>query len=102
MIKTFQARPPTTITCQEMEHLTASPMVIVHWTKGGTYILAELNGAISRLWYAMFQVIPYLVRFLDCLPDTSLMDEAELEDVQIHLENFPPADEPSKDMVFNE
>jgi len=25
------------------------PMVVVHRTKGGAYILAELNGAISRL-----------------------------------------------------
>jgi len=25
------------------------PMVVVHWTKGDTYILAELNGAFSRL-----------------------------------------------------
>src|SRR5882724_4144223 len=33
------------------------PMVIVPWTKGGAYILAELNGAISRLQYAAFQVI---------------------------------------------
>jgi len=30
------------------------------------------------------------------------MDEAKLEDVQIHLESFPPDDEPSKDRVFNE
>jgi len=30
------------------------------------------------------------------------MDEAELEDVQIHSESFPLADEPPKDMAFNE
>jgi len=30
------------------------------------------------------------------------MDQAELEDVQIHSENFPSADEPSKDVVFDE
>src|SRR5882724_2148260 len=44
----------------------------------------------------MFQVIPYLVRFPDCIPVTSLMDKAELVDVQIRLENFPLADEPSE------
>ena len=74
-------------------------MVIVHWTQGGAYILAELNGAISRLQYAAFQVIPYLARFPDCIPVTSLMDEAKLEDVQICSESFPPADEPSEDMA---
>jgi len=78
------------------------PIVIVHWTQGGAYILAELNGAISRLQYATFHVIPYLARFQDCIPVTSLMDEAELEDVQIHVESFPLADEPSKDMAFDE
>ena len=78
------------------------PMVVVHQTQGGTYILAELNGAISRLQYAMFQVIPYLARFPDCIPVTSLMNEAELEDVQIHSESFPPADEPSEDVAFDE
>jgi len=30
------------------------------------------------------------------------MDEAELEDVQIHSESFPPADDPSKDVAFDE
>jgi len=30
------------------------------------------------------------------------MDEAELEDVQIHLESFPLADDPSEDVTFDE
>jgi len=30
------------------------------------------------------------------------MDEVKLEDVQIHSESFPLADEPSEDGVFNE
>ena len=50
----------------------------------------------------VFQVIPYLARFPECMPVTSLMDEAKLEDVQICSESFPLADEPSKDMAFNE
>src|SRR5882724_1731125 len=36
------------------------PMVVVHRTKGGAYILAELNRAVSRLRYTAFQIIPYL------------------------------------------
>jgi len=91
---------------KELNHKTKpqflGPMVIVHWTQGGTYILAQLNGTISRLQYAVFQVILYLARFLDCIPVIYLMDEAELEDVQICSESFPLADEPSKDMAFNE
>jgi len=91
---------------KELNHKTnpqfLGPMVIVHWTQGGAYILAELNGAISRLRYAVFQVIPHLERLPDCIPVISLMDEAELEDVHIRSESFPTADEPSKDMAFNE
>jgi len=82
---------------------------LLHWPhsccssdKGGAYILAKLNGAISRLKYASFQVIPYLVRFPDCLPATSLMDDIKLEDVQFCLEDFPPAHDLSDDVVFNE
>ena len=77
-------------------------MVVVHWTQGGTYILAELNGTISRLQYAVFWIIPYLERFPDHIPVTSLMDEAKLEDVQICSDSFPLADEPSEDMAFDE
>ena len=77
-------------------------MVIVHQTQGGAYILAELNGTVSRLQYAAFHIIPYLARFPDCMLVTTLMDEAKLEDVQIHLESFPPADDPSKGVTFDE
>jgi len=77
-------------------------MIIVHQTKGGAYILAKLNGAISRLQYATFPVIPYLVRFPDHIPVTSLMDNAKLEDVQFCLEDLPLADDLSDDMVFDE
>src|SRR5882724_9975062 len=78
------------------------PMVIVHRMQGGAYILAELNGAVSRLQYAAFHIIPYLAMFPDCMPVTALMDEAELEDVQIHSESFPLADDPSEGVTFNE
>ena len=77
-------------------------MVVVHQMQGGAYILAELNGVVSRLRYATFRIIPYLARFPDHIPVTPLMDEAKLEDVQIHSESFPLADEPSEDMAFNE
>src|SRR5882724_6019028 len=78
------------------------PMVVVHHTKGGAYILAELNGAISRLRYAAFWIIFYLARFPDHIPVTSLLDNVELEDVQLHSESFPPADEPPNDTPFND
>ena len=61
--------------------------------KGGAYILAKLNGAASKIRYAAFRIIPYLARFLDCIPVTSLLDETKLEDLQLHSKGFPPADD---------
>ena len=91
---------------KELNHKTKpcflGPMVVVHHTKGGAYILAELNGAISRLRYAAFHIIPYLARFPDRIPVTSLLDKVELEDVQLRSESFPPTDDPHDDTPFDE
>jgi hypothetical protein len=35
-------------------------MIVVHCTKGSAYILAELDGAVSKLHYAAFHLLPYL------------------------------------------
>jgi hypothetical protein len=34
-------------------------MVVVHQTADGTYIGAEMDDIVSRLWFATFHVIPY-------------------------------------------
>jgi hypothetical protein len=38
------------------------PMVVVCRTKGGSYMLAELDGTISKLRFAVFCIIPYYPR----------------------------------------
>jgi len=38
------------------------PMIVVRCTKGGAYILAKLDGAVSKLCYAAFHLLPYLPR----------------------------------------
>ena len=68
------------------------PMVVVHWMAGGTYILAELDSAISRLRYAAFRVVPYFPCSLDNLPVDSILSAADLDDIALHSEDYPLAD----------
>ena len=68
------------------------PMVVVHRMARGAYILAELDGAISRLRYTAFRVVPYFPCSLDNLPVDSILSTANLEDIALHSEDYPPAD----------
>ena len=46
-------------------------MVVVRRTEGGSYILAELDGTVSKLRFAGFRVVPYHARkALRIDPDT--------------------------------
>ena len=38
------------------------PMVVVQRTQNGAYHLAELDGAVSKLCYAAFRLVPYFAR----------------------------------------
>jgi hypothetical protein len=84
-------------------------MVIVHQTTHGAYILAEMDGAISKLRFAAFCVIPYHARrrtnidletcfvFPDADEETEdAEDETETdEDIQetVGLEEEVPSDD---------
>ncbi|KIJ10598.1 hypothetical protein PAXINDRAFT_38504, partial [Paxillus involutus ATCC 200175] len=35
------------------------PMVVLHWATGGLYLLAELDGSVSKLHFAAFCLLPY-------------------------------------------
>ena len=74
------------------------PMVVIHQSKGGTYILAEMDGAVLRLWYAGFHVVPYLPQSLENIPLTSLLAVEDLEEVLVCLDNYPLVDDP-EDLV---
>lgn len=47
------------------------PFVVVRQTTGGSYILAEMDGTISKLRFAAKRVIPYHLRSRINLPSTN-------------------------------
>lgn len=53
------------------------PYVVVRKTVGTSYIVAELDGAQSRLRVAAFRVIPYFPRSKSSIPITSYIQEEE-------------------------
>lgn len=57
------------------------PMIVVRRTKGGAYVLAELDGAVSKTKFAAFRIIPYFPRTHIPIPefidDTIIPDDVE-------------------------
>lgn len=69
-------------------------MVVVRRTKGHSYVVAELDGSLSRMHVAAFRLIPYLTRtktdipiVMDNAAELDLMDD-DPEDVR-YLEGLP-------------
>ncbi|KAF9553055.1 hypothetical protein CPC08DRAFT_621686, partial [Agrocybe pediades] len=50
------------------------PMLVVRRTSGGSYILSELDGSISKLRFAAFRLIPYFPRDLRAVPVEKLTE----------------------------
>jgi Integrase zinc binding domain len=57
------------------------PMVVVRRTFSGSYRLAELDGAVSKLRYATFHLIPYHARSHAFIPVTRVLDRDDLVNV---------------------
>ena len=60
------------------------PMVVVRRTPNGSYRLAELDGAVSKLRFAAFRLIPYHARSRSSIPVTRLVEREDL--IQIYLD----------------
>jgi hypothetical protein len=54
------------------------PMLVVRRTRNGAYRLAELDGAVSRLRYAAFRLVPYFARSRASIPVTRVLDRDDL------------------------
>ncbi|KAH9075629.1 hypothetical protein EDB83DRAFT_2515288 [Lactarius deliciosus] len=55
-----------------------SPMVVVKKTRNGAYRLAELDGAVSKLRFAAFRLVPYHARSPSVISVTRLLDSEAL------------------------
>jgi hypothetical protein len=71
------------------------PMVVIRRTRNGAYRLAELDGAVSKLCYAAFRIVPYFARSHSYIPVTRVLDRDDLIEVVQDLAN----DSPDPDMV---
>jgi hypothetical protein len=54
------------------------PLVVIRRTRNGAYILTELTGAVSKLPYAAFCIIPYLPCSKISIPVTSLVNNTDI------------------------
>jgi len=69
-------------------------MVVLRWTTGGSYLLAELDGAISRLQYAAFRLLPYhsCTRITIPVTDLTELSDEELDSYQAE-DDIEPVDD---------
>ena len=59
-------------------------MVIIRHTPNGSYRLAELNGAVSKLRFAAFHLVPYHTCSCTSIPVTHIFEHEDL--IKIHLD----------------
>jgi len=53
-------------------------MVVIRRSRNGAYRLAELDGAVSKLRYAAFRLVPYFSRSRSAIPVTRILDREDL------------------------
>jgi hypothetical protein len=63
---------------RKMKPRYLGPMVVVKRTRNGAYRLAELDGAVSRLRFAAFRLVPYYARSRTSISVTRLLDSDDI------------------------
>ena len=55
-------------------------MVVIRWTFGRSYRLAELDGTVRKMNYAAFRLVPYFPRIHISVPLDRLIEPADSDD----------------------
>jgi hypothetical protein len=67
---------------RKMKPRYTGPMVVLHRTTGGSYMLAELDGVVSNLRFATFRLVPYHARTNFTIPQYfTESDDDELDSI---------------------
>src|ERR1700709_2885169 len=91
----------------ELNHKTKprylGPMIVLRRTVGGSYLLAELDGSVSRLRFAAFRLLPYHPRSRTRIPVTTVKglqtkkldrlvegEDEENQPDEVEAENYAP------------
>ena len=64
---------------RKMKPRYLGPMVVVKKTHNGAYRLAKLDGAVSRLRFAAFRLVPYYARSRTSISVTRLLDSDDFD-----------------------
>src|ERR1700719_2463526 len=62
-------------------------MIVVCWTQYSAYILSELNGAVAKIHYAAFHIIPYYPQLQTSIPVTSIIDQ--MTEINKDISRYP-------------
>ena len=77
----------------KMKERYNGPMIVVKETKGGSYIVAEMTGAVWQQKVAKFRVVPYFARRKIALPE-GIMKIIDLNDLELErIEAQPEEDD---------
>jgi hypothetical protein len=62
------------------------PMIVVRRSTNGAYRLAELDGAVSKLRFAAFRIVPYHARSRTSIPVTRIVEREHLTNIYLDVD----------------